>query len=81
MASYRFNWNLPYELDPDESEITVEFDASPGERQTHDYPGSPAVVEIERVLKDGREYTALTSELLAELESAAWDYLERLEER
>ena len=82
MASYRFEWNLPAEIDPDEPEITVEFDAEPGEPQTFDYPGSPAIVEIERVTQNGVPINPRAfKSIYKELQQASWDYLERLEER
>jgi len=83
MENYKFQWNLPYEIDPDESEITVEFCAIPGEAQTRDYPGSPPVVEIERVTRDGVPINPHAfKSIYKELEQAAWNYLESLfEER
>lgn len=39
----------------DEIEVKVIFDFQPEEKQTWDYPGYPASVDIEAVLVNGRE--------------------------
>ena len=80
MATFRFEWNMPAEIDPEESDILIDFNAEPAERQTFDYPGSPATVEIDRVYAKGREIE-VTEELMPFLVEAAWGYLESLDSR
>lgn len=77
MSRHRFPWNMPYEIDPAESDIVIEFTAEEAEPMTRDYPGSDATVEIDRVTQDGVEIE-VTTEMLPYLEAAAWNYLESL---
>jgi len=70
----------------DELEIEVDFDATPAERMTHDYPGCDAEVEINQVvvITTGKEIELsiedeelLEEEILGWLESyddERWDY-------
>ena len=79
MATYRFQTNIHADFDPDEPDITVDFVATKGERQTHDSPGSPPTVEIERMYMHGHEMF-IPDGMLPFLEDEAWQYLERLEQ-
>jgi hypothetical protein len=80
MSTFRIPGNMPAELDPGEYEIEIEFTATPAEPMTHEYPGSPATVDIDRVYMDGEEML-IQDELLPHLEEAAWDYLNSMDER
>ena len=79
MARFSFTTNMPADIDPGEYEIVVDFVATPAEPMTHEYPGSPATVEIDRVYMDGNEML-IQEQLMPYLESRAWDYLEEMGE-
>ena len=69
----------------DEFKIAIDFDATPAERMTHDYPGCDAEVEINYIVtSDGKEIelskedTELMEEeildWLVSQEDERWDY-------
>jgi len=70
-----FEANIPISYDPDESDVDVYYDVSPGEPQTHDYPGSDPEVEIMVTFFDGdinRDVTSILSgKLIEEFEEDA----------
>jgi hypothetical protein len=77
--------NLPYEFDPDESEVRIWFDHEPREPRTRDNPGCDASVEITQVRRLDNDEELSISRLPAEVMEAfewdVWNYLETLEER
>jgi len=42
----KFEWNMPYDIDQKESEIIVEYEVYPEEKETRDCPGTPATAEV-----------------------------------
>ena len=59
----------------DEIEIEVDFDASPAERMTHDYPGCDASVEINYVEVAGGKTIELSKEDEELMEEEILDWL------
>ena len=72
--------NLPFDYDPDEPEVRIYFEASPAEKQTRDYPGCDAIVEMDKVVRvdSGAELDMerFPDWVMEELETVVWDYLE-----
>lgn len=55
-------------------ELSVSYDWQPYERQTHDYPGCDACVDIYSVKSGSVEiFDSLTPQDLAIIEDAVWD--------
>lgn len=72
----RMRANMPYEHDPEESDIDVEYDYWEGEPATRDYPGSSAGVSVTNIItSDGRHINPddLPPEIIQQLEQYAID--------
>jgi len=80
-----FRWNMPYEIDPTESDIVVIFYFTPGSpgwqhKHNHDPDRQEPLVEDIRIQdKSGRETEIDESNIMwKDMLEACWDYIERI---
>ena len=82
MPKLSFRWNVPYLIDPDECECTVEFWYEPGNGKQHLHEqdpdrSDPAVEEVMLLLGDSVQFLdELHPEYHKEVLDACWGHVE-----
>jgi hypothetical protein len=79
-----FNWNLPYDFDPLETEIKISYFYTPGDKSYYmakydpEWAYAPVIEEVEIKDLDGEILNNLPDWVLSDLEEACWNNVEEL---